>query len=717
MRILLLGIAMFCACSLYGQHTLSLSVKSKEAKLPLPGASAIIGSLGRTTVADSSGIISFRELAAGTYKVSLSFVGFEDLEISVNLPQPGGAVLEVLLEESEEHEEEVVVTATRISRTIADIPTRVEVISGEELVEKGNMKPGDIRMLLNESTGIQTQQTSATSFNAGIRIQGLEGRYTQILRDGYPLYAGFSGGLSILQIAPLDLQQVEVIKGAASTLYGGGAIAGLVNLVSNTPEEERELSFLANGTSAGGLDLSGFYSEKYGKAGFTLFASRNSNSPFDPADIGLTAIPKFQRYTINPRLFLYGKKTTADFGVTYITEDRTGGSMEYIKNGGSGFFEKNNTDRITTQVGITHNLGETSSLRFRNSYSRFDRVITIPGYVFDALQQSSFSELTWNKKADRADWVVGVNVLTDDLEEKGVSFDPRRDYHYNTYGVFLQNVWSVSDAFVLESGLRGDYVNEFGFEWLPRVSAMIRVSPKLTTRIGGGYGYKTPTIFTEEAERFQFQNLLPIDINNTKNERSVGANWDINYRTRLGDVGLSFNHLFFYTRLNNPLVLEGAPGGKLQFRNSQGYLDTKGMETNLRLTYADFKLFVGYTYTDANTHFTSNSEWLPLTARHRLNNVLMYEIEDKLKLGLEAYYFSEQRLNDGTTGKSYWIAGFMAEKIWEKFSLFINFENFTNTRQSRFDSIYTGTIDNPVFRDIYAPVEGFVVNGGVKVRL
>jgi outer membrane receptor for ferrienterochelin and colicins len=86
----------------------------------------------------------------------------------------------------------------------------------------------------------------------------LDGRYTQILRDGYPLYAGFSGGLSILQIAPLDLKQVEVIKGAASTLYGGGAIAGLVNLVSKTPQEERELNFLANATSAGGLDLSGF---------------------------------------------------------------------------------------------------------------------------------------------------------------------------------------------------------------------------------------------------------------------------------------------------------------------------------------------------------------------------------------------------------------------------------------------------------------------------
>jgi iron complex outermembrane receptor protein len=141
------------------------------------------------------------------------------------------------------------------------------------------------------------------------------------------------------------------------------------------------------------------------------------------------------------------------------------------------------------------------------------------------------------------------------------------------------------------------------------------------------------------------------------------------------------------------------------------------METNLRFTYSDFKLFIGYTYTDANTNFNDNKVWLPLTARHRLNNVLMYEKDEKWKLGLEAYYFSKQMLNDGSYGKSYWITGFMAERVWEKFSLFINFENFSNTRQSKFDTIYTGTIDNPVFKDIYAPVEGFVVNGGVKVRL
>jgi hypothetical protein len=107
----------------------------------------------------------------------------------------------------------------------------------------------------------------------------------------------------------------------------------------------------------------------------------------------------------------------------------------------------------------------------------------------------------------------------------------------------------------------------------------------------------------------------------------------------------------------------------------------------------------------------------PLTVRNRLNNILMYEVEDKLKIGFEAYYYSWQTLTDGTQGKPYWTFGLMGEKLWGHFSLFVNFENFTDTRQTRFDTIYTGTVTHPVFRDIYAPLDGFVVNGGIKIKV
>jgi iron complex outermembrane receptor protein len=575
-------------------------------------------------------------------------------------------------------------------------------------------------MLLNESTGIQTQQTSATSANASIRIQGLDGRYTQILKDGFPLYAGYAGGLGLLQTPPLDLKQVEVIKGSTSTLYGGGAIAGLVNLISKRPTDEGEFRFLANGTSAKGADLSGYYGQDWGKVGMTLFLSRNSNEAYDPAGIGLSAIPEFKRYLVNTKFFFdLGEKDHLDIGLNLMTEDRIGGDMNYIDGRGDAthsYFEKNNSDRLSTQLSFTHTFNEKNKLNIKNSVNHFQRVILMPDYEFNGVQNSTFTEINVASNMANTEWVSGVNLWTEGFSEVPLTTTPLRDYNQITVGAFVQNNAKLSDKFRLESGMRADYVIDYGFAFLPRVSLLYKASSAFSSRLGGGLGYKAPTIFTEESERIQYRDVMPISESRNELERSYGANWDLNYKTSLaeGAVGLSINNLLFYTYLNNPLILSPVAGG-YEFINLGGYTDSKGSETNVKIEYGDFKLFIGYTYTDTKIHNAGSSRQNPLTAKHRLNNVLMYEVEESWKVGLEAYYFSPQTLGDGSMGEKYWICGFMMEKIWEHLSLFINFENFLDTRQTRFDAIYTGTITNPVFKDIYAPVDGFVINGGIKI--
>jgi iron complex outermembrane receptor protein len=635
---------------------------------------------------------------------------------------PGNDTTDVRMEAAVTELEEIVVSSTRSTRTIQNIPTRVEFIGTEELDEKASMKPGDIRMLLSESTGIQTQQTSPISANASIRIQGLDGRYTQILKDGLPLYSGAASGLGLLQIPPLDLKQVEIIKGSSSTLYGGGAIAGLVNLISKTPTEKRELSFLLNGTSGLGLDMSGFYSQKFDKTGLTFFASRNSNKPYDPAEIGLSAIPKVERYTLNPRLFVYfSDKTKADFGVNATFENRLGGDMLYLKGKGDdvhSYFERNKTSRVSTQFALEHKFSDNSKMNIRNSYNRFGRTITIPGYIFDGVQNGTFSEINYSHSGEKMEWIAGVNLWTDNFKEKQASGNiPPRNYNQLTGGVFAQNLSKITDWFSLESGLRGDYVVDYGFAFLPRLSALFKINQKWTSRVGGGLGYKTPTVFTEESERIQYRNVLPVNSNMNKLERSYGVNADVNYRTLIADkITFSINQLFFYTYLNNPLMLISLNSGDSQFQNINGHIDTKGTETNLKIGYDDFKLYFGYTFTDAAVNENGNHYQNPLTPKHRINAVLMYEVEEKWRAGLEAYYNSRQSLSDGSTGQSCRVFGAMIERMWEHFSVFANFENFTDTRQTRFGSIYTGTITSPVFKDIYAPLDGFVINAGIKIK-
>lgn len=701
------------------QHTLKARIINKETGEPVPGASVSIAALKKNGAADSSGFILMQEIPSGKFTVIFTSVGFATRTVVVQFPMEKGEMT-IEMETEHEEEEEIIIQSTRSTRTIQDIPTRVELVAGEELDEKANMKPGDIRMVLNESTGITTQQTSAISANAVIRIQGLDGRYTQLLRDGFPLYAGFSSGLGLLQTPPLDLKQFEVVKSSSSTLYGGGAIAGLVNLVSKIPTQERELKFHFDITSAGGLNTSGFYGKKFKKSGLTLFASRNSNAAYDPSDVGFTAIPKFERYTVNPKFFWYIKeKTTLMIGGQVMNENRRGGDIDFIKGRKPfGHSEKNNTDRFVTQVLLDHHSGENKQFIFKNSINHYRRNISLVNYAFNGSQLSTFTEAAYSFRNKKAEWVAGFNLLTDHFEEQKLSAVPLRNYTQITAGAFVQNSVKMNERLSMETGLRGDFVNEYGFALLPRISLLLKFSNKLSSRIGGGMGYKTPNIFTEESERLLFRNVYPVDEDVNKLEKSYGVNADINYKTKWADgrVSFSINHLFFYTRIHDPLLLR-VNGGNYFFTNVDGHFDSKGMETNVKLGFGNFKLFTGYTFTKAYLHEGNLKTENYLTPRHRLNNVLLYEAEENWKIGLEAYYFSKQQLSDGLAGKSYWIVGCMAEKIWEKFSLYINFENFTDSRQTRFDTIYSGSFDNPVFRDIYAPLDGFVLNGGVKLRL
>jgi iron complex outermembrane receptor protein len=711
----------------YSQNTFKTIIKDGKTNEALIGATASVQGTGIAASSDTAGLITMARIPDGKYIIKFSYVGYETRLDTLTFPLSQTTPLIILLKAAGKGDgqelEAVVVGATRSSRTIANIPTRVEVISGDELDEKANMKPGDIRMLLAESTGIQTQQTSATSGSSSIRIQGLDGKYTQIIRDGFPLYSGFSGGLGLLQIAPLDLKQVEVIKGSSSTLYGGGAIAGLVNLVSKTPTNQRQLNFLLNGTSASGLDASGFYSQKFNKIGTTIYVGYDHGDPYDPSGIGLSAIPRFNRYTLNPKLFFYlNDRTTLIAGINSTIENRIGGDMQYLEGNGNAqhsYFELNKTGRYSSQIELDRKLSDKEKLIFKNSVSYFDRSITLPGYRFSGAQVSSYTEANYAFNSEKTDWVAGLNYLTDNFNEDKNSSFPLRNYSYNTIGVFVQNTWDATDRFILESGLRGDYHNKYGFFFLPRISGLYKINSHFSTRLGGGLGYKAPTVFSEDAERIEFRNVLPLDVANTKAERSYGTSYDINYHTGLFDnqVSFSINQLFFYTRIDNPIILTPLTSGDLQYQQPRADLNTKGMETNIKLTYGNFKLFLGYTFADVTQHIDKTISRYPLVSKNRLNNVLVYEIEGKFKMGAEAYYFSPQKLNDGTTGRGYWLTGFMAEKTWKQFSLFVNFENLTDTRQTKFGSIYTGSITDPIFKDIYAPLDGFVVNGGIKLRL
>ena len=723
MKRLLFILCFFVFTKAYSQNTFQAVIKDAHTKEPLIGATAVL--VGTTTgaSADLKGLVTINNIPNGTQIIVFSFVGYETRKDTFEFPLPSNQQFIIFLEGGEEMEE-VIVTATRSSRTIEEIPTRIEFLAAEELGEKAVMNSTNIAMLLRESTGIQMQQTSANSANQSIRIQGLDGRYTQILKDGFPLFGGFSSGLSIMQIPPLDLKQVEVIKGSTSTLYGGGAIAGLINLVTKTPVEgEPELSIMLNQTSAMGTTANSFYARKFNKTGFSIYASGNRQEPYDPNKDGFSDIPQVRSITLNSKFFWYpNDSTTLWLGINTFLEDRIGGDILVINDKPDSlhtFTEQNLSKRFSTQLAFDKTFKNATQLSFRNSISYFDREINIPNYRFQGNQLASFSEATYTLEKENTHWISGANLFTDNFKENQLSNPSVRDYQNITVGGFAQNTWDINPKFAMESGLRTDYNTNYGTFFLPRISLLFKPNKKLSGRLGGGMGYKLPTIFTEEAEALTFQNILPIDRNTVKAENSVGGNFDINYKTIIGNkMTFSINQLFFYTQLNKALVLsQDIANGNYFFENADGTIESRGFETNIKLTYGDFKLFLQYAFIDVKLNYDNINNQKPLTPKHNAGAVLVFEQHDKWRIGFETYYTGQQFLSDYTQTRDYWIVGLMALRELKHFSLFLNFENFNDTRQSRYQDIVQPPTNNPTFAEIWAPTDGFVVNGGFIWKL
>jgi len=718
----MLLIFMLSVCVAIAQNSFKAKITNNQTNTALKGATASIPALKMSTAADTTGLLTLNNIPNGQFTIIVSYVGFNSSEQVYRFPlKDANQVLNIGLEPSTGELATVTIQTTRTNQNLQDIPTRMEALPTEELDEKITMRPGDIKMLLGETTGIHVQQTSAVSGSASFRIQGLDSRYTQLLQDGMPLYAGFSGNLSLMQISPLNLKQVEFIKGSASTLYGGGAIAGLVNLISKTPEATPELTILLNGTSGKGADASGFYSQKWQHVGTTVFGSYNYNGAYDPSNIGLTAIPLTKRFTINPKLFLnIDDHNSALIGINTTYEDRFGGDLNVINGNPDAthqYFERNKTTRISTQLSYTHKINEESRINIKNTVGYFDRQLGEPGFNFKGKQYSSFSEVNYVKNGVYANWVAGANLITDNFTaqppQNNLSYDLR------TVGAFVQNTYKPIDWFSLESGIRLDENTPApnkpsnGLFLLPRINALFKLNHSFTSRIGGGLGYKMPTLFNDDSERNGYQNIQPLNVGSTQAERSYGINGDVNYRSALGDEAfINVNQLFFYTDVDKPLILNNN-----SFINAPGYLTTQGAETNVKLVMDELVFYLGYTYTDTKQHFNGQSSLQSLTPKNRFSFDSTYEIEGSYRFGIESFYTSPQLLSDGTTGRGYVTLGLLVQKFFKHFDIYVNAEDLNDQRQAKWGSIYSGSITSPIFKDIYAPLDGVVVNAGIRIKL
>jgi iron complex outermembrane receptor protein/outer membrane receptor for ferrienterochelin and colicins len=731
----LLFACVLISISAYGQTNRIIRVEDSATHNPVIGATIRTPAPVKPIVGaftDANGIATMPALPASVTALTVSAVGYATEQISITTSSD---TLVFQLHSQEESLDEVTVTSTRTNSRIEDLPIKVEVLGQEDMDEESAVVPGNVSSILGDISIIHVQRTSAINGNQAIRMQGLDPKYTQILRDGLPLYEGFSGNLGVLQIPPLDLKQIEVVKGSVSTLYGGGAIGGMINIVSKSPTSETpEFTALLNRSNLKETNLNTYYSQRYGKTGLTLFTGYTDQQAVDVTNDGFTDSPGIKQFNFHPKFFWNpSDHTRLNLGYAFTTEHREGGYLPALNNELPNAY-KNITDlqRHTVDFDASHNTSESNSLTFKWAVSTFHRQNTDYQKLSDGRQSSVYLEANDLVRFGKHQLIAGAN-LTVEAFRKNPDSTRLIDYTYNTVGAFVQDDWQVGEKVALQAGLRFDHHNTFGNFLLPRLSVKLKPSDPWTVRLSVGTGYKTPNLFVNQTPgqlgvSLIFPRLLPIDVNAVKAEKSVGMNIDIAYsKTFESGFSVQVDQAFYYTYVNSPVVsavasLSSNLGAYTQLINAPYNLFSLGTDTYVRLEYKAYELYFGYNHTLARRDGQSSpgptdTSYLPLAPQDKFSTTLAWENEH-FRFGIESSYVGTQYLYDNQKVANYWFFAGAAEYHYnDHWRLVLNGENIFNIKQANYETVVTGPISQPIFRPVWAPLEGRIVNLALKFTL
>ena len=711
-RVIVLCFLVWCAParSVAAQSLATIRVTVTAGDQPVADAEVAVG--GKTSRTDASGTVAV-PVPAGRVEITVVKAGYLPVTVSVEITAGTTRDVAIALEVQPELEEEVtVVGATRTDRRLEDQPMRVEVLSREEIEEKMLMTPGDIVMMLNEMGGMRVQATSPSLGAASVRVQGMRGRYTRFLSDGLPLFGEQVGALGLLQIPPMDLGQVEVIKGVASSLYGSGAMAGIVNLISRRPGEDPVREVMLNRSSRGGTDAVFFWADRLSDQwSFTFLGGGHWQEWNDVNDDAWADLPEYDRGVFRPRVFWDGGNGRSFFATAGVTvEDRIGGTLpDGALPNGFPYVEALETRRIDVGASGQTLLGERVVLTARGAFATQGHEHQFGEILERDAHRTGFGEVAMRGTAGKHTWVVGAAVEHDAYRPKDV---PQFEHTFTIPGVFVQDDIDLASWVSVSASVRLDRHNEYGTFLSPRVSALVR-SGTWTSRLSAGTGFFGPSALTEETEAAGLTRLvIP---NELDAEKGRSASLDL---TR-SDGPLSYTVTLFAYKVVDPINVDRSTG--LVLTTAEGPTTNVGVELLGTLRSEPYALTATYTYVHSRERDGSLRVESPLTPTHSAGLVAMWERDDVGRVGLEIYYTGRQRLEENpyrTESEPYVIVGLLGERQFGRLRLFINGENLTGVRQTEWDPLIrpTRAPDGRWTVDAWAPLEGWNINGGIRVR-
>jgi len=693
-----------------------LSVQVASQGQLLDGAE--VRSEGKLAITDSAGVASLR-LSAGSHEVRVWLIGYSVDTVSVDLEAARDTTVLVDLTQVAVEIAPVTVRATRIESLIEEQPERVEVLAREDVDEKALTRPGDMTNLLVEMGGIRMQPVAPGLGGASIRVQGLTGGYTLLLNDGLPLYGGHAPSLSLVQSPPLDLRQVEVIKGAATALYGPSALGGVVDLISRAPDDSREA--VVSQTSRDGTDgLLWLTRQGSGGWGYTMLAGMHRQVRKDVSGDGWADLPGYRRAEARPRLFWSGHDgSSLLFTVGGTWERREGGTLPGATVPSGAAFPENLRTRHVDGGAVGRldlSPGVTVGVRTSATGTWYDR--TFGSSAERDRRATLFSEATLGLARARHQMVLGVAAQHDGFQTApGATFDQS----FTTLSLFASDTYAPSAPLTMSAAARLDRHNRYGTFFSPRASLLYHLTSRWSIRAAAGAGFLAPSLAGDETQEVGFARLAPGPPLEAERGESVSLDLD-------GRIGpLQMNATLFGVRVRHPVLPEPVSGDLTRFSlvNADGPIRSVGGE--LFALYAREPFLITATFSRTTATELSLEEGarieVPLTPKSAGGIDVAWEEDEPgeagVRMAVEVFYTGRQRVEDDpyrvfTPG--FTTVEVLLSKRFGAITVFANGDDLTDVRQTRWDPILRPSpgLGGRWTTDEWAPLEGRTVSLGVR---
>ncbi len=566
---------------------------------PIPYASITVSGTQRGVIADAAGRFLLLNLDPGTHTLLVSAQGYGAVERAVGA---GGEMVTVTLSPDPVALEALTVTGTMKSTTVSASPVKVNVVP--EAVLQRNAT-NNLVEALGQVNGLYQQVDCGVCYTNNLRINGMEGPYTAVLIDGMPIMSSLASVYGLNGINPALIEQVEIIKGPSSTLYGSEAMAGVINVITKDPRFAPRLAIDASGTTDAEANVDFAVASEPGEVSGFVSGNVAWNQRFvDGNGDGFSDFPLARRGVVFGKLDISPEhRRRASITAKYLYEDRFGGVEAWTRadRGSSTVYGESIWTRRVELLG-DYRPRWSDAVRVESSYAFHDQDSYYGDSKYAATQHIAFVNALWGRALGSHDLLLGATAryqTYDDNTPATAAVDRRF-----IPGLLAQDELRLAgNRLTLLGGVRADHHEAHGVIVSPRFAAKWDALEHTQLRFNAGTGFRVVNLFTEDHAALTGAREVVV-ASELEPERSRSFTLNVNQVVEFGPNPMMIDVDLFHTRFSNKIVPDyDVDPNQIVYDNLSGHAVSRGVSVafNQNVDFDRFLYSVGVTLQDVHT--------------------------------------------------------------------------------------------------------------------